>query len=331
MAAGKRWYRSRDALVGGVCAGAAERFDLDPLVTRILTVMISVATLGAGVVAYAVLWLVLPLAPKASEPVDVRPESVQSDMYGRVGSGEVSEERSAAQRSAASAAAQVAAGYAAHATFTGTGHVPPVPPRACVAGAAASPIAAAVAASDVPPSAAPAPASPVPSVAAPASSRSIRAAVWLGLMVLAVALCALFANCIVDFSWWQFCPLFIVVVGVGLVVAPASAKEHLGRIAIGIALAAFGMLLLAMTCGVARWESLGAMTAELWPLLLVAIGLFLLGNVLPNRLFSFAAAACLALFCILGLALFAVPGDVDTVTFLLPFKGAVTVDVNPWM
>ncbi len=33
----RQLYRSRNALVGGVCAGIAERFDVDPLVVRILS------------------------------------------------------------------------------------------------------------------------------------------------------------------------------------------------------------------------------------------------------------------------------------------------------
>ena len=41
-------YRSRNALVGGVCAGIAERLDVYPVVTRIFFVAFSVLTLGFG-------------------------------------------------------------------------------------------------------------------------------------------------------------------------------------------------------------------------------------------------------------------------------------------
>ena len=45
----KRACRSRDAYLGGVCAGLAEYYDLDPIVVRILTVLITIMTLGLGV------------------------------------------------------------------------------------------------------------------------------------------------------------------------------------------------------------------------------------------------------------------------------------------
>ena len=37
----RQLYRSRNALVGGVCAGIAERFDVDPLVVRILFLIVA--------------------------------------------------------------------------------------------------------------------------------------------------------------------------------------------------------------------------------------------------------------------------------------------------
>ena len=42
----KRLNRSRDALLGGVCAGVAEYFDVDPVVVRILVVVLTVASAG---------------------------------------------------------------------------------------------------------------------------------------------------------------------------------------------------------------------------------------------------------------------------------------------
>jgi phage shock protein C len=59
----KRLMRSsRDKKLGGVCAGVADYFDMDPTIVRIvwlLTFLIG----GAGFVLYLVLWIVLPLAP----------------------------------------------------------------------------------------------------------------------------------------------------------------------------------------------------------------------------------------------------------------------------
>lgn len=81
----KRLCRSRsDAYVGGVCAGIAEYFDLDPIVVRILAVLLAGVTLGAAGVAYIVLWMRLPREPEVRAPYDVEPESAESTAYGCV-------------------------------------------------------------------------------------------------------------------------------------------------------------------------------------------------------------------------------------------------------
>ena len=64
----RRVYRSRDAYIGGVCAGLAEHFELDVIVTRILAILISASTLGLGVIAYIVLWVALPPEPESNSP-----------------------------------------------------------------------------------------------------------------------------------------------------------------------------------------------------------------------------------------------------------------------
>ena len=60
----KKLYRSRkDYMIGGVCGGIAEYFDIDPTLVRILTVLV-VLLGGAGVVAYIIAWIVIPKNPK---------------------------------------------------------------------------------------------------------------------------------------------------------------------------------------------------------------------------------------------------------------------------
>jgi phage shock protein C len=59
----KRLMRSsRDKKLGGVCAGLAEYFDLDPTVVRVIW-LLAVLLGGTGLLAYLILWIVLPLAP----------------------------------------------------------------------------------------------------------------------------------------------------------------------------------------------------------------------------------------------------------------------------
>ncbi len=60
----KTLYRSRqDRMIGGVSAGLADYFDLDPTVVRLLAVLATVLSSGAAIIAYLVLWAVVPEEP----------------------------------------------------------------------------------------------------------------------------------------------------------------------------------------------------------------------------------------------------------------------------
>jgi len=59
----KRLMRSsRDKKIGGVCAGLAEYFDLDPTIVRVVW-LLAIFFAGTGFLVYLILWIVLPLAP----------------------------------------------------------------------------------------------------------------------------------------------------------------------------------------------------------------------------------------------------------------------------
>jgi len=66
----KRLMRSsRDKKIGGVCAGLADYFDLDPTLVRVLW-LLAIFFAGTGFFIYLILWIVLPIAP-ATLPVPV--------------------------------------------------------------------------------------------------------------------------------------------------------------------------------------------------------------------------------------------------------------------
>lgn len=59
----KRLYRSyTDKMLGGVCGGLGEYFDIDPVIIRVLFV-VAVLFGGGGVLAYIILWIVIPQKP----------------------------------------------------------------------------------------------------------------------------------------------------------------------------------------------------------------------------------------------------------------------------
>lgn len=143
------------SLIGGVCAGIAERLDMDALAVRVFAVLLLVSTCGLAGIAYLVMWAALPPKP-VTEPrlLEVSPHEVSSETYGPLscdaacGMGVVSGDRAsegagapppgdgagaggmaggAGTRSAASAGSAAAAREAA-ALYTKVGHLPPTPP-----------------------------------------------------------------------------------------------------------------------------------------------------------------------------------------------------------
>jgi phage shock protein C len=61
----KRYLRSKtDRVFAGVCGGLAEYFSIDPLLIRLLFVVLALAG-GGGVLIYIILWIVAPEKPES--------------------------------------------------------------------------------------------------------------------------------------------------------------------------------------------------------------------------------------------------------------------------
>lgn len=60
----KKLYRSgKDKILGGVCGGLAEYFDLDPILVRVLGIVSLLVTIGGILLAYILLWIFVPRNP----------------------------------------------------------------------------------------------------------------------------------------------------------------------------------------------------------------------------------------------------------------------------
>lgn len=63
----KRLYRNpNDKIMGGVCSGIAAYFDIDPVITRLIMVVLFLGA-GIGLLAYIIAWIVIPLARTPEE------------------------------------------------------------------------------------------------------------------------------------------------------------------------------------------------------------------------------------------------------------------------
>jgi phage shock protein PspC (stress-responsive transcriptional regulator) len=71
----KRVERSREScIIGGVCGGLGEYFNIDPVIFRIAAVVLALAK-GVGVIAYVIAWIAIPRRPEGAVADTTPPKS----------------------------------------------------------------------------------------------------------------------------------------------------------------------------------------------------------------------------------------------------------------
>ena len=65
MATNRLYRDTENAMLGGVCAGFAKRFDLDPTIVRVAVIGLAVLTVGTTVLLYLALWIIMPAGAEA--------------------------------------------------------------------------------------------------------------------------------------------------------------------------------------------------------------------------------------------------------------------------
>jgi phage shock protein PspC (stress-responsive transcriptional regulator) len=64
-------------MLGGVCGGLAEYFAIDPVIVRLIFVL-AVIFGGSGILAYIILWIIIPQKPYIITPFNTNPPSGDS-------------------------------------------------------------------------------------------------------------------------------------------------------------------------------------------------------------------------------------------------------------
>jgi len=73
----RRLYRDpQETILGGVCGGLAAFFNMDPVVVRIIFVVLTFLTTGVGVLAYLILWIAVPKAANTAQRLEMRGQEV---------------------------------------------------------------------------------------------------------------------------------------------------------------------------------------------------------------------------------------------------------------
>ena len=69
--------RSRNQILGGVCAGIAEQLRVDPTIVRIVAAILVFAGVGLAIPVYLVMWAIVPLAPRPEHKPQAAPRPPQ--------------------------------------------------------------------------------------------------------------------------------------------------------------------------------------------------------------------------------------------------------------
>lgn len=167
-------YRSRtDRMLGGVCAGLGDHFDLDPTVVRLLAVLLLLIGNVAAVLVYLIMWIVVPEEPKYDSE---RGKSMSEKSHSRT------------------------------ADFPGPDSPPPPPPS----GTGTRPLASGrTSPSSETQIAPPLPRSPAP---VPPESTS-RTSVWVGVALVFVGVVLLVQMFFPALRLWEFWPVTVIIAG----------------------------------------------------------------------------------------------------------------------
>lgn len=308
MQSEKKLYRTRGSLIGGVCSGVAEYFNIDPIIVQILTVLLTLVTGGLFAIPYIILWVIIPTVPNSNEPVEVQPQEVHSETYGQVPYYQIKQ-----KEETSTAHAQVSQTSIPYDPYSGVAHVPPTPPASVPSPNPNMP--------------------PVPPVAPVAEPRSgiVSGALWFGFLLLFIGIVALFGAFVSEVAWWQFWPLILVISGIGMMVVPGKKGHRMEHFVNGLMLFAFGVSVLLMSLDIVNVSSAPDIFFSLWPMLLIMCGFFVLGTATKFPVFILLGGFSFVAFCFVGIGWFSTPGLTDTVSFVLPFGQDYIFDLNPWV
>jgi phage shock protein PspC (stress-responsive transcriptional regulator) len=77
---GRRLYRDpEDRVLGGVCSGLGAYFSIDPVIIRIIFVLVFFFPIGSSVLVYIILWIVVPKASSTAQRLEMKGEEVNID------------------------------------------------------------------------------------------------------------------------------------------------------------------------------------------------------------------------------------------------------------
>lgn len=263
----KRLHKSSDVIISGVCGGIAEYFGVDPTLIRILAVVLVIVGFGLPLIMYVVLMIVLPPDPGVAQGyVDTQAQVTEApckNIYESV-------------------------------SARNTNQPPPPDPTTRVTAAQAAPYRKENSSY----------ATTSSSAHTHASSTTEKGhwpfALIIGSVLVGVGIITLLSN-FVHISLWRFWPVIVVVVGIVCLFTPGHRGWSLERAGNSIVLITVGLALLAWMFQIIQTRVFIITFFELWPVLLVVLGLSIIGSARKSSVISLLSSLILSATIVLGL------------------------------
>ena len=145
-----------------------------------------------------------------------------------------------------------------------------------------------------------------------------RLAIAVGVMLLFLLVSVNVSPLVSGSQWWQFWPVMLIIVGLCLIVVPIRGRFEGLWHALGIMVTSIAATLLPITLGMLSWATLLVAFQDLWPFFVVAAIMLVLGLKRNINALMFAAAFCVAAFCLIALMAYGVPGDTQGPVLEMP-------------
>ena len=281
----KKLYRSNDAIIGGVCAGIADYFEIDVTLVRIITVVLVLVGMGFPIIAYIICLIAVPKQnDDYSAYIDVKPvtppqgqqgsaQGQQMPPQGQYPQGEYTQGQPIPPYGGQASATEPTAAWQAAASPTGTstsGTGTGAAPGACYT--ATNPVAYDAST----------PETHNQQGERITPSGTVSVAIIIGIILVAIGILALVGK-VIGVSIWRFWPLALILVGLVEMFTPGKEGWSLQRAGGGIVTISIGIVLQSWMLGIVAFSTFLQGFLQFWPVLLVVIGLAVIGSALKKN------------------------------------------------
>lgn len=159
----------------------------------------------------------------------------------------------------------------------------------------------------------------------------IRLATWVGAILIGLGFSVAMDMLIVDARWYEFWPILVIATALDIMVMPArNGKRTAIRMMLGLMMLGIGTLLLCCSLDLLAWETFPVAFSAMWPLLLAAVGFFIVGEATHTDVIIILAGVCVLLMCLFAMIFAPVVGAEEAFVFNNPIGGGQGTGINPW-